>query len=806
MKRSLLILTFAILGLNVLRAQTGVWPDGLGTQQSPYLVSTWQHLYWISQNPDHWDKYYVQTADIDFANATPAIATWDGGKGWTPIAQNESDHFFGHYNGNGYQIRNIYINRPDEDYVAFIGRTWGATLTDIHFVDVDITGNDYIAPLVGFCKNDANSNYMGAIITKCFSSGEINGNQYIGGIVGYLKYSTITKSASEANINGTYNLGGLVGTAYPAQNNDPQQGCTVENCYATGNISGSSDVAGLIGMTYFTTTENCYSIGTISAEYTAGGLVARDYQSTVTNSYWNTETSGQTVSAGGEGKTTAEMQQQSTYTDWDFETIWMISSGFNGGYPAFIVFEPQGDGTAQNPYQMATWHNLVWVSENSSEWSKQFVQTGDISFPESISSLNDGAGFNPIGNYSKGYFTGSYDGQDYTIDGLYINRPNQEHVGLFGYVETNNNTIQNVRLTNVTVVGNTNVGALAGYVWSTNVYNCEVSGSVTGFSHTGGLIGKFGWTTTLKNSSSTAEVTGQTRIGGLVGHFSSGNLKHCNSNGAVNGEEFVGGLIGEMETGNVAFCNSASNVNRNGAPDYSGFGGLVGRINVGIIETSYSTGSVTATESFEIGGFAGIVNGTIRNCYSTATVVGGTNVGGFAGYLSNGTIQNCYSVGAVSGATELGGFLGFTDGGTVTASYWDTEASGISTSAAGEGKTTAELKTESTFVDWDFESVWIIDANENSGYPSLRPDATSGIVQPMVHVSFAPNPFTSTIAILGAENVVSVMFVNMAGQVVLQHTGNGLQNIDTENLESGIYVAKVQFANGTYAASRLIKR
>lgn len=806
MKNLLLILAFISLSLNALRAQTGEWPDGIGTEQSPFLVSTWQHLYWISQNSDQWDKYYVQTADIDFADATPAINTWDGGKGWTPIAQNESDHFFGHFNGNGYEIRNLYINRPDEDYIAFIGRAWGATLTDIRIVDADITGNDYTSPLVGFCTNDANSNYSGAIITKCFSSGEITGNDYVGGIVGYLKYSILTQSASEANINGVYYLGGLIGASYPGQNNDPAQGNTIENCYATGTISGSSDVGGLIGMTYYSTIENCYSIGAASAEYTAGGLVARDYESTVTSSYWNTETSGQTVSAGGEGKTTAEMQQQSTYTDWDFESIWMISSGFNGGYPAFIVFEPQGDGTAQNPYQMATWHNLVWVSENASEWSKHFVQTGDISFPESISTLNDGAGFSPIGNNSKGYFTGSYNGQGYTIDGLFINRPDQDHVGLFGYVETNEGSIENVNLTDAYVVGGTNVGALAGYIWWTNVTNCEVAGVVQGFSHVGGLIGRYGWTSTLKNCSSSAVVTGQIRAGGLVGHFSSGSMKHCSSNGAVDGEEFVGGLIGEMETGSVTFCNSAADVNRNGATDYSGFGGLIGRINVGTIETSYSTGSVTATESYEIGGFAGMVNGTIRNCYSTATVEGGTNVGGFAGYLSNGTIQNCYAIGIVSGATELGGLIGFTDGGTVTASYWDTDASGMSTSAAGEGKTTAELQTESTFTNWDFETIWVIDATINDGYPSLRPDATSIVAQPVANVTFAPNPFTSTVSIIDAENVVNVVFVNMAGQVVLQQTGNGLQTIDTENLESGIYVAKVQFANGTYAATRLIKR
>jgi hypothetical protein len=67
-----------------------------------------------------------------------------------------------------------------------------------------------------------------------------------------------------------------------------------------------------------------------------------DYFSTVTASFWDIDTSGQATSAGGTGKTTAQMQTQSTFTDygWDFVEIWNI--GENQTYP-YLRQYPAGD-------------------------------------------------------------------------------------------------------------------------------------------------------------------------------------------------------------------------------------------------------------------------------------------------------------------------------------------------------------------------------------------------------------------------------------------------------------------------------
>ena len=80
---------------------------------------------------------------------------------------------------------------------------------------------------------------------------------------------------------------------------------------------------------------NAYSVGLVTAPLGApdvGGLIGgRESASTVISSYWDVETSGQSVSDGGEGQTTAEMMMQGTFTGWDFVNVWSITE--NSSYP-----------------------------------------------------------------------------------------------------------------------------------------------------------------------------------------------------------------------------------------------------------------------------------------------------------------------------------------------------------------------------------------------------------------------------------------------------------------------------------------
>ncbi|GAJ03771.1 unnamed protein product, partial [marine sediment metagenome] len=134
-----------------------------------------------------------------------------------------------------------------------------------------------------------------------------------------------------------------------------------------------------------------------------------------------------------------------------------------------------------------------------------------------------------------------------------------------------------------------------------------------------------------------------------------------------------------------------------------GIGGFIGIGNRGIISKCYATGEVSAPDSFRVGGFVGsAAGGSIHDCYARGAVTGDDQVGGFIGRKRWATITNVYSTGLVTGNTNVGGLVGETIYGVVNTSFWDTETSEQATSDGGTGKTTAEMKTASTFTGWNF--------------------------------------------------------------------------------------------------------
>jgi len=129
-----------------------------------------------------------------------------------------------------------------------------------------------------------------------------------------------------------------------------------------------------------------------------------------------------------------------------------------------------------------------------------------------------------------------------------------------------------------------------------------------------------------------------------------------------------------------------------------------------------------------VGGFIGTAfDSIITNCYSTGVVSGTWHVGGLIGHMEYSKINNCYSICSVSGYSDVdvftgkgyvGGLIGTSFGESVNNSFWNTKISGQISSEGGEGKTTKEMKMQSTYVNWDFENVWMI--KETFDYPQLR--------------------------------------------------------------------------------------
>ncbi|MGG1634371.1 S-layer homology domain-containing protein [Paenibacillus sp. NRS-1760] len=142
-------------------------------------------------------------------------------------------------------------------------------------------------------------------------------------------------------------------------------------------------------------------------------------------------------------------------------------------------------------------------------------------------------------------------------------------------------------------------------------------------------------------------------------------------------------------------------------------GGLIG-IGENNVSNVYVTGNVVGIES--VGGLAGcLYGGSINNSYFIGSVTGSQLVGGLVGY-HYGDIVNSYTAGNVTGNSFTGGLIGMSDGGVITNSFYDTTASGQVDTGKGEGKTTVEMQTASTYTGWDFTSQWYVFEGQ---YPQL---------------------------------------------------------------------------------------
>jgi len=340
------------------------------------------------------DDYYFLMNDLDSTTAgyeELASPTANGGNGWQPIG-NFTDSFTGTFDGQGYEIRDLFINRRDKYFVglfSFVGE--GGRIEDIGVVNAIVTGYDNVGGLVGWSYGTVSDSYSTGSVTgtesahepgdvggvggvvginagnvsHCYSTGSVTGYEVVGGLVGY-SYGTVSDSYSTGSVTGNEAVGGLVGFNH--------YGGTVSNSHSTGTVTGGASVGGLVGFnlagtvsysystssvtgnssgglvgfnagtvgnSYSTgsvtgyaivggmvggntgTVDNSYSTGRVTGSEYVGGLVGYKLKGIVSNSFWDTETSGQSTSAGGTGKTTAEMQDVTTFSGamWDIIAV-----------------------------------------------------------------------------------------------------------------------------------------------------------------------------------------------------------------------------------------------------------------------------------------------------------------------------------------------------------------------------------------------------------------------------------------------------------------------------------------------------
>ena len=269
-----------------------------------------------------------------------------------------------------------------------------------------------------------------------------------------------------------------------------------------------------------------------------------------------------------------------------------------------------------------------------------------------------GIDWTPIGKDDNKAYTGTFDGNGKTITGLTVTGSDQ-YAGLFGYIGSGG-TVKNVVLEDVQITSDNSsgyAGGVAGDSWGT-IENCSVSGSVSG----------------------------TTFAGGVVGSQWGGSITGCNSSATVKGVIFAGGIAGETNSGaSLTGCYATDDVTvENDGTNNSHAGGVVGYNGGGTLTACYATGSVTGSGSgtIYVGGVTGSNNlGTLTACYHAKRNINGPN----------GT------TGGVTGRNFKGSMIG---GGIITACYWgdNGQTQGIGEDQVGTGGTT---QVDGTNVKWE---------------------------------------------------------------------------------------------------------
>jgi len=343
----------------------GLFGGGNGTELDPYLVEDAQDLWAVRGNLS---AHYKQIYNID-------LNVFNDDGGWTPVGTT-STPFTGVYDGGGFEIRNLWV--AGKESASLFGRVNNAKTKNILLLNVLVVSSSSgrMGGLIAIAQNMGEDSIydchvkgiinesvqnifrIGGIVGECYSNfsainkctfeGTIYGenSSYTGGIVGEARTSIknsyakgkieITCSGSSApdrvggvigelgadkecsycysfmdvNTNGE-KVGGLVGSTHG--------GANIIKSWARGNVKGKNYVGGLVGHLYSTTSRvnMCYSTGKVEGSGSnIGGLVGgASNPAKVTYSVWDIEASGQETSAGGIGKTTAEMKDPQTYID-----------------------------------------------------------------------------------------------------------------------------------------------------------------------------------------------------------------------------------------------------------------------------------------------------------------------------------------------------------------------------------------------------------------------------------------------------------------------------------------------------------
>ncbi len=366
-----------------------------------------------------------------------------------------------------------------------------------------------------------------------------------------------------------------------------------------------------------------------------------------------------------------------------------VASSTNGAFNLSVQTFGGGNGSSESPFEI---YNCYQLQDMNNNLTLDFVLMQDIDCSDTLT-WNGGLGFKPIGDCSPNYcldgdeikFEGKFNGNYNTIQGLKINRPSTNGVGIFAII-SEDAELEKIKIVDQNIIGNGHVGGLVG--------------------SNEGTINEV-----LSNGITIGYAAG---VGGLVG-ISSGNINKAVTFGEVRGNSGAGGIIGSaVSYSDSNLLNSYSKASvRNSATSVLHIGGLVGLLNrSNHVSNSYSAGAIYDNGTYNYsGGLVGTANEntTIKNSFSTTIVPICSSDGGLIGSFDpdKDSIDNLENV------------------------FWDITLTtrnncySINTLTKGSAGCDSTTNQEEYYFDklnaplslWDFDTIWQENSND---YPTLQ--------------------------------------------------------------------------------------
>lgn len=575
--------------------------------------------------------------------------------------------------------------------MAYVGGIAGSCFANVtnctNTGDVEGSGTYGVGGIIGITTSQYSVTVKG-----CYNTGNITstlkGYAYVGGIVGSFPNANARGTIEDCYNTGTvtadptssYCSGGLLGGGYG----------NIYDSFNTGTVIGNTFV-GSVGGFVSGNVENCYYLrGSASVGVENASDDAKDEGSftemsaddmTGPSALTNMKLDNTVWTAGGE-------------TSWEFDGIFEDDETFGtytgtGYLPQLTVFSGNDHQTLsmtktdliqQVDDEDGKTYYLIYTAEqletfrdkvNGGEANANGKLMADIDLNPGYTFDEDGTyiysdegeepeilSWNPIGYYEGSRenlaYTGIFNGNGYTVSGIYINAADDTNQGLFGYLGTDG-IVQGLTVSNSYVLADSYVSSIVARNEGT-IQNCENNGYVYGY-YAGGIAGQNAGD--IIECVNTAFIDGTGYNGGIAGYNNSGEISSCYNTGDINGTTTVGGITGSN-------TSSAS------------------------ITNCYNTGDINSDTSYA-GGIAGSNTATIENCYNVGNVDGTSNTGGVAGRRTGlpSTVINCYylnTCGAAGQGTEIT-LAEIEDAGTLLAKLvagsgdgvWNTTLSAVGT-------------------------------------------------------------------------------------------------------------------------------